>query len=61
MADTDTTVAVPADLLAEIVDSLYRVGCQFGYCGGEALEPVGMVTCHRCATLARVRALGGAS
>lgn len=59
MADTDTSVAVPADLWAAILDTLHRVGCQWGSCGGEDLDPMYAVTCGRCATLARVRALSG--
>lgn len=46
-------------LLAEVRDTLERVGCQFWACQGPTLEPVDMVTCFRCVTLAKVRAALG--
>jgi hypothetical protein len=62
------TVAVPADLFSDAIDSLERCDCQFWACEGETLTPIDMVTCHRCSTLARLRTLitetnpsGGAS
>jgi hypothetical protein len=62
------TVAVPADLLVIAVEALEDAGCGFWACQGETLEPIDMVTCNRCATLARLRTLttgsnpaGGAS
>ena len=47
---------VDVELLREVIDTLERVGCQFDHCDGPTLEPVDMITCHACATLARVRA-----
>lgn len=42
-------------LIAEALDSLERAGCQFWACDGPTLEPVDMLTCHRCATVAKLR------
>jgi hypothetical protein len=44
-----------AALIEEALDSLERVGCQFWACEGPATEPVDMVTCHVCATVAKLR------
>jgi hypothetical protein len=62
MTQESTPVPVPADLWADVCESLERVGCQFWACEGPTLTPTPMVTCHACATLARVQALteGGA-
>ncbi|WP_157528749.1 hypothetical protein [Nocardia sp. NRRL S-836] len=49
-------VQVDAELLREVIDTLERVGCQFDFCRGPTLEPVPMITCCACATLACVRA-----
>lgn len=50
---------VEAGLIADALDSLERVGCQFDHCDGPTTEPVNMVTCHVCETIARLRvALG---
>jgi hypothetical protein len=57
VVDSDPSVAVPAGLLTDVIDSLERCGCQFWACEGETLTPIDMVTCHRCATLARLRTL----
>lgn len=48
-----------AGLVAEALASLERVGCQFDHCDGPTLEPVNMVTCHVCETIARLRAALG--
>lgn len=48
-----------AGLMAEALESLERVGCQFDHCDGPTTKPVDMVTCHVCETIARLRvALG---
>lgn len=49
-------IEVLVELLADTIDVLERVGCQFWACEGETLEPIAMVTCYRCSTLARLRA-----
>ncbi len=57
-ADLDGQVAtawIPATLLTEAIETLEQVGCQFAHCDGPTLEPVDMVTCHACATLAKLR------
>jgi hypothetical protein len=46
--------------LVEAINTLELVGCQFWACEGETLEPIDMVTCHRCASLARLRHLTSA-
>lgn len=47
------------ELLAEAIEALERVGCEFEYCGGPTLEPEDMRTCYVCDLLARLRvALG---
>lgn len=46
---------VPNTVLADVVDSLERVGCQFNHCTGPTSEPVDMSTCHRCHVLARLQ------
>lgn len=57
----DAALAVEAlslpRLLTDLIDSLERCGCQFWACEGETLEPIDMVTCHRCALLAQLRQL----
>jgi hypothetical protein len=53
------TTAVPTDLVAEVVETLERVGCQFDFCDGPTLDPVPMGTCYRCETLAKVRVAAG--
>ncbi len=50
---------VPAKLMIQVLDTLERVECQYWACDGPTLEPVAMVTCHRCATLALVRVTFG--
>lgn len=50
-------VEMPADLLAAAIEALEQAGCQFFACEGETLTPIDMVTCHCCATLARLRSL----
>jgi hypothetical protein len=45
---------VTDELLALAVDALERVDCQFWACEGPTLEPIPMVTCFRCSTLARL-------
>lgn len=50
-----TKVAVDLALLEEAVESFERVGCQGRFCDGPTLEPVDMVTCHRCEALAKLR------
>jgi len=50
---------VEDELLADAIDSLERVGCQFWACEGPTLTPVPMKTCHRCDVLARLRAAAG--
>jgi hypothetical protein len=45
------TVTVSAMVMAEIVDTLERVGCQYWACNGPDTEPVDMQTCYRCSTL----------
>jgi hypothetical protein len=52
---------VPNPLLADVVESLERVGCQFDHCTGPTLKPVDMMTCHRCDALGRLRSLLGLS
>lgn len=52
-------VEIPSDLLAETLATVYEVGCQFEFCDGPTLEPADMRTCHRCATLAKLRVLAG--
>lgn len=47
---------VPAALLDEAIETLERLGCQFGFCDGPTLEPVDMKTCYACGTLAKLRA-----
>ena len=42
-------------LLAEALDSLERVGCQFVGCDGPTLDPGDMLTCHVCDLIARIR------
>ncbi len=42
------------ELLAAAIASLERCGCQFWACEGETLNPIDMVTCHRCAALAQL-------
>lgn len=59
MIEQAAVVQVPADLWADIRGSLEQSGCQFWACEGPTLQPIDMVTCHTCATLARVRALTG--
>ena len=49
------TIEISADLLDEAIESLERVGCQFGYCDGPTLDPVDMRTCYVCETLAKLR------
>jgi len=46
-------------LLDEAIETLERVGCQFDYCDGPTLEPVNMVTCFACETLAKLRVAAG--
>jgi hypothetical protein len=48
---------ISPELLAEVIDTLERVGCQFDQCDGPANPPVDMVTCHVCALLGRLYAL----
>jgi hypothetical protein len=49
--------SVDLALVAEIEETLQRVGCQYEFCEGPTLEPDAMVTCYRCVTLAQVRSL----
>lgn len=53
------TPLIEDELLTEMIDTLERVDCQFDFCDGPTLEPVDMVTCFRCATLAKARAAAG--
>lgn len=46
-----------ADLLADVIDTLERVGCQFDHCDGPTPTPVPMITCHVCALLGRLYSL----
>lgn len=46
-------------LLAETIETLERVGCQFWACDGPTLEPVDMKTCYACETLAKLRVAAG--
>jgi hypothetical protein len=41
-------------LLEEATEVISQVGCQGWACDGPTLRPVHMVTCCRCATLARL-------
>ncbi|GAB7044935.1 hypothetical protein [Catenuloplanes indicus] len=45
------------ELLAEAINSLERVGCQFWACEGPTLDPIDMVTCYRCTTLGKLYAV----
>jgi hypothetical protein len=47
---------LPAALLDEAIETLERLGCQFGFCDGPTLEPVDMKTCYACEMLAKLRA-----
>jgi hypothetical protein len=53
------TAVTEESLLVEAVDALERIGCQFDFCDGPTLEPVDMVTCYVCATLAKLRVAVG--
>lgn len=44
-----------ANMLAEALEALERVGCQFWACDGPSLEPVDMKTCHVCRLTARLQ------
>jgi hypothetical protein len=43
------------ELLAAALDVLEHAGCQFWACEGPTLEPIDMVTCGACATVAQLR------
>lgn len=43
-------------LLRRVLETLERAGCQFWACEGPTLEPIDMVTCHACHTVALVSA-----
>lgn len=45
--------------LAEAIETLERVGCQYNFCGGPTMQPVDMVTCFACETLAKLRVAAG--
>lgn len=55
------SIGIPADLLGDAIEALEDAGCGFWACQGETLEPIDMVTCTRCATLARLRTLDSGS
>ena len=42
-------------LLRESLQTLERTPCQFWACQGPTLQPIDMVTCYRCATLAKLQ------
>jgi hypothetical protein len=50
---------IPTALLAEVIEALERVGCEYNFCDGPTLEPVDMVTCYVCETLAKLRVAAG--
>lgn len=49
------TLRIEGQTAADVLDTLERTECVFWACDGPTLEPVDMVTCYRCATLAQVR------
>lgn len=51
---TDTSQS-DSQLLATALESLERVGCDFWACEGPTLDPIDMITCHRCLTVAELR------
>ncbi len=50
---------IPDALLAETIETLEQIGCEFEFCDGPTLEPVDMRTCNACATLAKLRVAAG--
>lgn len=44
-----------ATLLRESMRVLERTPCQFWACQGPTLQPIAMVTCFRCAMLAKLQ------
>jgi len=50
-----TTPVDDHELLTAVLDVLEHAGCQFWACEGPTLEPIDMVTCNACATVARLR------
>jgi hypothetical protein len=42
-------------LLADVLETLERTGCQFWACEGPTLTPKDMTTCNPCAMIARLR------
>lgn len=48
-----------AHLLAESLDALERVGCQFDFCDGPTLEPAELRTCFVCELIAKLRVAAG--
>ncbi len=55
----DAQVVVPGRLLAETIEVLERVGCQFIYCDGPTLDLQDMITCYACEALAKLRVAAG--
>lgn len=43
------------ELLADSLDELESVGCQFWACKGPTLNPIDMVTCNLCRLIAVLR------
>ena len=58
-AHTVPVVEISSALLAETIEALELLGCQFEFCDGPTLEPVDMVTCYACRLLAQLRVLAG--
>lgn len=46
---------VPLDLILTTIEALEDAGCMFWACKGETLRRIPMVTCNRCASLAKWR------
>jgi hypothetical protein len=59
MGELTAATLIDDELLADAIDSLERVECQFWACGGPTLSPEPMKTCHRCDVLARLRVAAG--
>ncbi len=54
-APADTAQLVDVSLLATALATLEESGCVFWACDGPRIEPLPMMTCHVCETVAKLR------